>query len=104
MKKIIALALSLFLSQSVFALDHQAVTAKVIGPLNDNDYKTTFRIYRDLAEQGNPIAQNNLGEMYANGEGVKQDHQQAKAWFGKSCDNGNKSACDEYRKLNEKSY
>ena len=104
MKKIIALVLSLFLSQSVFALDYQDISDKQIEPFVENEYKATFKIYKDLSEQGNSRAQNYLAEMYANGEGLKQDYQQAKSWFRKSCDNGYQGACDEYRKLNEKGY
>ncbi len=34
-----------------------------------------------FAEQGNPIAQFNLGLMYDNGEGVPQDYQAAVKWY-----------------------
>lgn len=57
-----------------------------------------------LAEQGNAEAQFNLGVMYANGEGVRQNKTTAKEWFGKACDNGTQQGCDEYRKLNETGY
>ena len=102
MKKIIALVLSLFLSQSVFALDYQDVSVEGIEPFVDNEYKTTFKIYKDLSEQGNSRAQNILAKMYVKGNGIEQDYQQAKLWFGKSCDNGYLDACYELRKLNEK--
>jgi hypothetical protein len=36
---------------------------------------------RALAEQGNPEAQNKLGLMYVNGEGVSRDHAEAIKWF-----------------------
>jgi len=104
MKKIIVLVFSLFLSQSVFALDYQGISDKEIEPFVENEYKATFKMYKDLSEQGNSRAQNSLAEMYADGEGIKQDYQQAKSWFGKSCDNGYQGACDKHRKLNEKGY
>jgi len=103
MKKI-TLVISLFLSQSVFALDSQDVSGDGIKSFVDDEYKATFRIYKNLSEQGNSRAQNSLAAMYANGEGAKQDYQQAKLWFGKSCNNGHQGACDEYRKLNEEGY
>ena len=40
---------------------------------NDKDYQTAFKIYKSLAEQGNPRAQNNLGNMYDVGQGVEQN-------------------------------
>lgn len=38
------------------------------------DYASALGIWRQLAEQGNPIAQYNLGFMYDNGLGVLQDY------------------------------
>ena len=37
--------------------------------------------YRKAAEQGNSFAQSNLGFLYANGQGVRQDYVQAYKWF-----------------------
>ncbi|HDR2334007.1 TPA: SAM-dependent methyltransferase, partial [Enterobacter kobei] len=44
--------------------------------------------YRKAAEQGDAGAQCNLGLMYANGQGVVQDDQQAAAWFRKAAEQG----------------
>jgi len=41
------------------------------------DYKNAFRKFEKLAEQGNPLAQNELGIMYEKGKGVPQDYTQA---------------------------
>jgi TPR repeat protein len=50
-------------------LNHEAVPA-CTGPSEDadkayhrGDYKTAYRLFKQLAEQGNVKAQNNLGEM-----------------------------------------
>ena len=43
---------------------------------------------RAAAEQGDATAQNNLGEMYKQGEGVAQDDAEAVAWFRKAADQG----------------
>jgi uncharacterized protein len=40
-----------------------------------------LRWYRKAAEQGYARAQNNLGVMYDNGEGVLQDDVTARMWF-----------------------
>ena len=45
------------------------------------DYVTALRVWRPLAEQGNAKAQNNLGTMYAQGQGVPQDYVQAVKWY-----------------------
>jgi hypothetical protein len=42
------------------------------------------RLYRRAADQGNTQAQNNLGTMYAFGQGVPQDYVQAHMWFSLS--------------------
>ncbi|MGX2973545.1 tetratricopeptide repeat protein [Ursidibacter arcticus] len=65
------------------------------------DYQTAFRLWQPLAEQGIAEAQFNLGWMYINVQGVKQDVAKAKIWFGRACDNGLQDGCDWYRDLNE---
>ena len=44
--------------------------------------------YRKSAEQGNAMAQGNLGVMYGNGKGVAQDHMEAVRWFRKAAEQG----------------
>ena len=53
---------------------------------NRDDYATALREFRPLAEQGNARAQTNLGGMYAKGQGVPQDDQQAIAWLRKAAE------------------
>ena len=45
------------------------------------DYAAALREWRPLAEQGDYKAQNNLGVMYAQGEGVPQDYVEAVKWY-----------------------
>jgi putative methionine-R-sulfoxide reductase with GAF domain len=45
-----------------------------------------------LAEKGDPSAQNLLGLRYVSGEGVKQDEREAVRWFTKAAEQGNTSA------------
>ena len=47
---------------------------------------------RNAADQGNASAQFNLGVMYADGQGVPQDHGEAAKWYRKAADQGNASA------------
>ena len=45
------------------------------------DYDAAYRGFRSLAEQGYAAAQNNLGLMYYNGEGVPKDYVRAHMWL-----------------------
>lgn len=53
------------------------------------DYATALRLYRSLAEQGNAMAQVNLGLMYSKGQGVQQNHFEATKWFRLAANQGN---------------
>ena len=66
------------------------------GPLKDTtaanppgDYATALKAFQSLAAQGNAEAQNNLGELYAIGQGVSQDYAQARQWYEKAAAQGN---------------
>jgi len=47
---------------------------------------------RQQAEQGDAIAQYNLGVMYSTGQGVPEDDVEAVAWWRKAADQGQASA------------
>ena len=51
-----------------------------------------FAWYRLAAEQGNAMAQNNLGLMYEKGSGVPQDYVQAFVWYRRAAEQGNPMA------------
>ncbi len=48
--------------------------------------------YRKAAEQGNAIAQFNLGVMYFHGQGVPQNYQEAMKWYRKAAEQGQTDA------------
>ena len=48
---------------------------------NAGDYAAAFRIFHTLAERGHIRAQEELGRMYAKGEGVERDTSEASKWF-----------------------
>ena len=56
------------------------------------DYQTAFKLWLPLAEQGDVNAQYNLGIMYDNGRGVKQDDFEAVKWFRKAAELGHANA------------
>jgi TPR repeat protein len=69
------------------------------GPLEDaqlayyhGDYETALRLFRPLAEQGNAVAQRDVGMMYASGWGVRQDDKEAVKWYRLAADRGDASA------------
>ena len=51
-------------------------------------YGIALREWRPLAEQGNAIAQYNLGIMYNEGQGVPQDYAEAVGWYRKAAEKG----------------
>jgi TPR repeat protein len=62
--------------------------AALAGPLEDataaygrGDYATAFRLSQPLTIGGTSVAQNNLGLIYAKGEGVRRDYVEAYKWF-----------------------
>ena len=56
------------------------------------DYATALMEFRVLAEQGDAIAQYNLGLMYANGRGVPRDYAQAHLWANLAAAQGHEPA------------
>jgi TPR repeat protein len=48
------------------------------------DYAQAVIWFRKAAEQGDAVAQNNLGVMYANAKGVRRDSAQAVNWLRKA--------------------
>jgi uncharacterized protein len=73
--------------------------AVVAGPLEDavaavnkRDYATALRLLRPLAEQGDDVAQFDLGVMYNEGWGVSRDYLQAGKWYRRAAIQGNADA------------
>ncbi len=56
------------------------------------DYDTALKEWRPLADQGLAAAQNNLGAMYINGEGVRRNYVRAYMWLSLAAKQGYKRA------------
>src|ERR1051326_5967343 len=56
------------------------------------DYATALKEWRALAEQGDASAQNNLGVMYENGQGLPKNYEQAHVWYQQAAEQGLPSA------------
>ena len=79
---------------ALFVLVTTAVAAHA-GPLEDanaaherGDDETAIRLIRPLADQGNAIAEFDLGMMYDSGLGVPQDYAEAAKWYRRAGDQG----------------
>ena len=59
---------------------------------NRGDFATALREWRPLAEQGDALAQYNLGVLYRKGRGVPQDDVQARQWYEKAAAQGQAKA------------
>ena len=53
-----------------------------------SDYQTAFKLWLPMAEQGDANVQFNLGVMYEDGLGVKQDDFEAVKWYRKAAEQG----------------
>lgn len=73
----------------VAALPVSAGFKEGLAAFERSDYRTAYREWKPLAQQGDAAAQTSLGFMYANGWGVpKSDHEAAK-WWRKAALQGN---------------
>ena len=52
------------------------------------DFATALRLWTPLAEQGNAVAQSNLGWMYDKGRAVTQDYKTAVKWYTLAAEQG----------------
>ena len=66
--------------------------AEGVAAYKRGDYQTALQELRPLANQGNANTQDNLGNMYAEGHGVPQDHAEAVRWYRKAAAQGDAEA------------
>lgn len=53
---------------------------------NNSDYETAERLFKKLAEKGEPKSQRYLGQMYDKGLGVPQNYKKAVTWYRKAAE------------------
>gem|GEM_PF-3086413 len=58
------------------------------------DWDSAFKTFQPLAEQGDAVAQNNIGIMYFHGQGVPKDERKAFEWLNKAAQQGDADAQD----------
>ena len=66
---------------------------------NRGDYVPAIRLFRPLAEGGNPKAQSKLGEMYRRGKGVGRNSLRAFLWLTRAAAAGDIDAKSELREV-----
>jgi TPR repeat protein len=83
----------------VVACGFLGVSGAFAGPWEDGmvaynrgDYVPALKLIRPLAQAGNAKAQNALGVMYHNGEGVARSSARAFMWFSLAAKKGDASA------------
>lgn len=70
------------------ATRRDAEFAAAVAAYNLKDYASALRLLRQLADQGYAPAQNNLGMMYATGQGAPQDYAAATVLLRNAADQG----------------
>ena len=76
------------------SLSHSTEENYVLGKhyYDNQNYDKAIDYYKEAAEQGNAEAQNSLGIMYYNGEGVEKNYTEAVKWYRKAAEQGNADA------------
>ena len=89
----------IIVGSAVVAAQLMGVFTAVAGPWEDGmaaynrgDYLPAIRLFRPLAEQGNPKALNVLGVMFRKGEGVRKNPVRAHMWFSLAAKRGEAGA------------
>jgi clan AA aspartic protease (TIGR02281 family) len=65
---------------------------EAIVAYNQRDYATALQLFQQSADKGSAIAQFNVGTMYANGQGVRQNYGEAVKWYGLAANQGSADA------------
>ena len=87
MKKTLLILLLSILSGQVIADLNNGLNAYMVG-----DYKTAYKDWLPIAEQGNAVAQYNLAGLFVNGYGVDLDEEIAFKWYKKAAEQGHPKA------------
>ena len=84
-----------FLVMLMLSFSHAAIAGDLedgFAAVQKGDFPTALRLWTPLAEQGNAIAQTNLGLMYRYGQGVAQDYKTAVKWYTLAAEQGDAKA------------
>ena len=84
----LALLLATTAAHALSDSEKETLMTAAVEAYERQDYATALEKWRTLAEAGDAAAQNNLGVLYAEGQGVAQDYAQARTWFEKAAAQG----------------
>jgi len=85
---IIILIFSLILNLLMIDISHSDQFKDGFTAYTQGDHERALKLLQPLAQQGHAGAQFYLGNMYANGTGVKKDINKAMQWFHKAAEQG----------------
>lgn len=80
------------ISSEEFEAHRNFLTRVADGSVQSADYIQAAHFYTKQAEEGNAVAQYNLGIMHAMGQGFVRDTVEAALWFRKAANQGNAAA------------
>lgn len=90
-------------AQSKACIDGNAEICNSLGVKSCNytqpNYFEAVKFFEQACKGGNNLGCNNLGIMYENGEGVRQNSKKALELFGKACDMKEQRGCENYARL-----
>ncbi|MDG6471886.1 tetratricopeptide repeat protein, partial [Glaesserella parasuis] len=86
------LLLSVAIAGNVYAETAEEKFSRAYQYYEQQNYQAAFPIFKELAEQGDAVAQFSLGLMYSKGRGVNQDYHQAVKWYQKAAEQGDAEA------------
>ncbi|MGB5505711.1 MAG: tetratricopeptide repeat protein [Sulfurovum sp.] len=66
------------------------------------DFRQAITLFSKACSNGEQKSCYQLGMMYANGDGTKQNYSTAKEYFRKACDLGHNDGCKDYVEINER--
>ena len=82
--KLLTLLLLILLIPSVSASYEEALKAA-----EKDDYKTAFKVWKKLAQDGDVKVQATVAVLYHTGQGVSKDYEKAFYWYKKAAEKGN---------------
>ena len=65
-------------------LSHASAIDQAVSAYNSGRYLTAQRIFKQIANDGDPVAQRYLADLYDKGQGVAKDYGKAVEWYKKA--------------------
>lgn len=85
---LIALVAAIFFTRYARAQTDDDEFRRGLSAFTIGDYATALKIWRPLAERGEPRSEAGIGFMYHRGQGVPADDREAAVWLGQAAEQG----------------